>query len=248
MRNAFLPPEIVESLADDAETLAWVHSRELAPSMLSELRAIGFPDNLALLPNGSRTKEAWAAMRSALGPLPPDGQEQAFDQLAADYAAIYLTAAYGVSPCESAWFDDDHLVFQDAMFQLRDIYRLAGLGAADWRRRSEDHLVLQLAYISHAVRSAVNVDDWRGIARVMDEHLLRWLPEFAARIAHRCETAFYAGLAVLTIAWCDEFRDLIAAQLGEPRPSHEEIELRLKPARQADAMPLNFMPGIGPTV
>jgi TorA maturation chaperone TorD len=248
MRHALLQSRIGESLADDAEMLAWIHSREIAPSMLLELRAIGFPDNLALLPNGSRAKEAWTAMRSAIGPLPQDGQEQAFDQLAADYAAIYLTAAYGVSPCESAWFDDDHLVCQDAMFQLREIYRAAGLCAADWRRRPDDHLVLQLAYISHAVRSVKNLDDWRGIARVMDEHLLRWLPEFAARIAHRCETAFYAGLAVLTIAWCDEFRDLIAAQLDEPRPSREEIELRLQPARHADAVPLNFMPGIGPTV
>jgi TorA maturation chaperone TorD len=134
------------------------------------------------------------------------------------------------------------------MFQLREVYRAAGLGAADWRRRSDDHFVLQLAYISHALRGAKAVDDWRGIAQVMDEHLLRWLPEFAARIASRCDTAFYAGLAVLTVAWCEEFRDLVAMKLGEPRPSCEEIELRLNPKPQAVPIPIHFVPSIGPAV
>ncbi|MBK9595928.1 MAG: molecular chaperone TorD family protein [Rhodocyclales bacterium] len=169
--------------------------------------------------------------------------ENAFDRLAADYAAIYLTAAYGASPCESAWIDEDHLVCQDAMFQLREIYLSAGLAAADWRRRSDDHLVLQLAYLSHAARSAETVAEWRSIARFMDEHLLRWLPDFAARVSCRCESAFYAGLAVLTHAWCDEFRDLLAAQLGEPRPGREEVELRMKPSRATESAPIAFRAG-----
>ncbi len=248
MTFVLLPPEIVESLADDAETLALIHSSELSPSMLTELRSIGFPDNLGLLPAGPSAAEAWTAMRCALDLLKADADATEFDRLAADYASIYLTSGYGVSPCESTWFDDDHLICQDAMFQLREVYRAAGLGAADWRRRSDDHFVLQLAYISHALRNAKAVGDWRGIAQVMDEHLLRWLPEFAARIAHRCDTAFYAGLAVLTAAWCEEFRDMIAEQLGEPRPSREEIELRLNPKPQAVPIPIHFVPSVGPVV
>jgi hypothetical protein len=127
MTFVLLPPEIVESLADDAETLALIHSSELSPSMLTELRSIGFPDNLGLLPAGPSAAEAWTAMRCALDLLKADADATEFDRLAADYASIYLTSGYGVSPCESTWFDDDHLICQDAMFQLREVYRAAGL-------------------------------------------------------------------------------------------------------------------------
>jgi hypothetical protein len=32
------------------------------------------------------------------------------------FRRIYLTGAFGASPCESYWLSDDHLVCQDAMF------------------------------------------------------------------------------------------------------------------------------------
>ncbi|MDP1651325.1 MAG: molecular chaperone TorD family protein [Rhodocyclaceae bacterium] len=248
MTEALFLNDIVEALADDAQTLALIHNGELTAGVFAELRAIGFPDNLALLPSGERSREAWRVMADALAG-PPAGLDAAeLDRLAADFAAIYLTAAYGASPYESAWTDEDHLVCQESMFQLRDIYQAAGLAAADWRRRADDHLVLQLAFIAHATRQAATADDWRLLAKVMDEHLLRWLADFCAAVVKRCDTQFYAGLAMVTTAWCDGFRDLLATHLGEPRPSREEIEARLKPARAVQAEPIHFVPALGPTV
>jgi TorA maturation chaperone TorD len=248
MSEPLFAPDIIEGLADDAETLALIADREVSVEMLAGLREIGFPGNLALLPSDERSDEAWRVMADALAGLPTDLDAAELDRLAADFAAIYLTAAYGASPCESAWTDEDHLVCQESMFQLRDIYQAAGLAAADWRRRADDHLVLQLAFIAHATRRAATTEDWRLLAKVMDEHLLRWLPDFCATVVRRCDTQFYAGLAMVTTAWCDGFRDLIAAQLGEARPSREEIEERLKPSRAAEAEPLHFVPVLGPTV
>jgi TorA maturation chaperone TorD len=248
MIDSLLPADIAEALSEDAETLALIHDRELTPELLKGLRATGFPGNLVLLPSTDGARKAWQAMTAALEQMPAIPDRAELDGLDADFAAIYLTAAYGVSPCESTWIDEDHLVCQEAMFQLRGIYQAAGLAAKDWRRRSDDHLVLQLAYIAHALRCAAGVEDWRSIGKIMDEHLLRWLPDFASRTAMRCETAFYAGLAVLTNAWCEEFRDLLADALGEPRPSREEVELRMKPAAAVQAVPVAFMPGVGPTI
>lgn len=248
MKNLIFPVDIAEALSEDAETLALVHDRELTPALLKGLRATGFPGNLVLLPSNDGARTAWQAMAAALEGMPAIPDRSEFDRLDADFAAIYLTAAYGASPCESTWIDEDHLVCQEAMFQMREIYQSAGLAAADWRRRSDDHLVLQLAYLAHALRCAAGVEDWRSIAKVMDEHLLRWLPDFSSRIAMRCDTAFYAGLVVLTSAWCEEFRDLLADRLGEPRPSREEVELRMKPMVAPQAVPVAFMPGVGPTI
>jgi TorA maturation chaperone TorD len=44
---------------------------------------------------------------------------------------------------------------------------------------------------------------------MMDEHLLRWLPDFAGRLAQRAELPFYAALAQLTLAWCNALHRLL---------------------------------------
>ena len=235
--------EMAEALADDAEALAALHDRELNAELLATLRNIGFPDNLGLLPAGARSMEAWRLMSAGL-PLAPDATT--LDQLAVDYAAIYLTGAYGASPCESVWTDDDHLACQAAMFALREIYAAAGLVAEDWRRRPDDHLVLQLLYIARTLRCATGTEALQRLAAMMDEHLLRWLPDFAERVTSRCETPFYAVLAGLTFAWCEQLRELIAERLGEPRLTRKDIEARVKPQR-VESAPLAYMPGTSPS-
>jgi TorA maturation chaperone TorD len=242
------PRDIAAALADDAETLAMIHDRELAAAFVEVLRSIRFPGNLVLLPVTASAREAWQIMQTALDELPAQIDSQDLDALAADFAAIYLTAAYGASPCESAWTDEDHLLCQDSMFQLRAIYSASGLAAKDWRRRPDDHLVLQLAYLAHAMRRASHPDHWRELAKVMDEHLLRWLPDFCRRIAACCATPLYAGLALVTHEWADGLRNLLAERLAEPRPTREEIELRLRPQQTSCPVPQAFVPGVGPTI
>jgi TorA maturation chaperone TorD len=238
-----LTGEMASALAEDAEALAALHDRELTAVTIAALRDVGFPHNFGLLPAGEHSIEAWRLMAAALEETDPG----ALDQLAVDYAAIYLTGAYGASPCESVWTDDDHLACQDAMFSLREIYAAAGLAAEDWRRRPDDHLVLQLLYIAHALRRSGGPEELRRLAAMLDEHLLRWLPDFATRVAARAETPFFAVLGRLTFAWCEQLRDLLAESLGEARPTREEIEARLKLQRRVEAAPLAYMPGAAPS-
>lgn len=243
-----MSPDIAEAIADDAEMLAVLHDRELTAETVAALREAGFPSCLGLMPSTPEAVEAWRAMEEGLASLPASPGPGDLDLLASEYAAIYLTGAYGASPYESVWTDDDHLMCQRAMFEWRDLHAAAGLAAADWRQRPDDHLVLQLLYLAHALRRAATAEfenDWESLARTLDEHTLRWLPEFAARVAARSESPFYAGLAILTAAWADILRDLIAAQLGEPRPSREEIEARLAAARSPaeEVQPVAFLPG-----
>ncbi|MDP1651318.1 MAG: molecular chaperone TorD family protein [Rhodocyclaceae bacterium] len=234
-----------EVIAEDAESLAALHDRELTPDLLAALHDAKFPACLGLMPATSAVAAAWRTMADGLASLSAAPDAAVFDDLAVEYAAIYLTGAYGASPCESVWTDDDHLVCQDAMFQLRDIYAAAGLAATDWRHRPDDHLVLQLLYVAHAARATTTRAQMRNLADMLDMHLLRWLPGFAARVAARSSSQFYAGLAVLTVAWLDTLRDLLVVQLGEPRPSRAAIEERLHPRREieTEAVPMQFIPG-----
>ncbi len=236
------------AIADDAEALAALHDCELTPAMAQALREAHFPDNLGLMPANEVARAAWLAMAEGVARLPQNvDDDSAWDNLAAEYAAIYLTGAYGVSPYESVWTDDDHLTCQAAMFELRAIYRQAGLIATDWRKRPDDHLALQLLYIAHAARHAYRVDDWRALATMLDEHLLRWIGNFASRLVVRSPSPFYVGLAVLTSSWLDTLRDLLSEALHEPRPSPAEIEERLLARRKIgiELQPLYFVPGAG---
>lgn len=237
-------PDLADAIADDAASLAALHDRELTADTIAALKTVGFPANMGLLPATAAAQAAWQSMAAATAALPGAPTAAELDALAAEYAAVYLTGAYGASPCESAWLDEDRLHCQAPMFALRQIYAQAGLAAADWRRRPDDHLVLQLLYLAHAVRRADA--DPHALAQVLDAHLLRWLPQFAARVASRAAQPFHAGLAALTAAWCEGLRDLVAEHLGEPRPTVEQLEARLRKPPPADAAPLVYMPGAGP--
>ena len=238
-----LDAEVAAALAEDVATLALLHDAELTPSVLAELKQVGFPGNLGLSPVGETSLTSFEMMRMAVSSLPTDAA--ALDELAADFAAIYLTGSFGASPCESYWLSDDHLVCQDAMFDLRALYAEQGLAVPDWRKRPDDHLVFQLQFLARRFDAAVTPDDWRSIAGFLDYHLLRWLPDFAGRVADRCNMLFYAALALLTDAWLQQLRDLIADHLGEPRLSREEIEASRGSQREAEpvAVPIAFMPG-----
>ena len=235
------------TIAEDAESLAALHDRELTTDLITALHEADFPDCLGLLPASGEATAAWRMMARALAQLPYLTDTPKLDELAAEYAAIYLTGAYGTSPCESVWTDDDHLICQAAMFQLRALYAASGLATPDWRQRPDDHLVLQLLYIAHVARTATTADHWRALANMLDEHPLRWITAFAGRVATRSSGQFYAALAVLTATWLDTLRDLIARHLGEPRPSREEIEARLRLTGSPVEQPVAFMPGCGPS-
>jgi TorA maturation chaperone TorD len=242
-------PTFGAAVAEDAEALAALHDRELTAEMLAALHEAHFPDCLGLLPATASATEAWRTMRNTLALLPSRPDARLLDELAAEYAAIYLTNAYGASPLESVWLDEDHLTCQDAMFQLREIYAAAGLATTDWRQRPDDHLVLQLLYVAHAARRAATPADWRALARMLDEHLLRWIDNFAAHIAlHTRHPHLYTAIAILTTDWLDTLRELLAMQLNEPRPSRAEIEARLRPATVTEEQPVAFVPGsLGPS-
>lgn len=245
-----LTPEVAVALADDAITLAVLQDKEISSSLLNGLSLLGFPDNLAMLPIGQASQQTYELMRAAVSGLPAEPPASFLDELAADFAAIYLTGAYGASPSESFWLSDDHLVCQEAMFDLRALYAASGLATPNWRMRPDDHLVFQLQFVARRLELAVSDNDWRSLARFLDHHLLRWLPDFSSRIAARCDTAFYGALVILTNSWCQQLRDLIADMLDEVRPSQEEIEEQLRAQRGAMPAPepVHFVPGMhGPS-
>jgi TorA maturation chaperone TorD len=232
------------AVAHDVLALALLHNEELSSDMISKLAAEEFPLCLQLELISDKGREATQLLQEGVRLIAQNTDSAMLDELAADYAGVYLTHALRASPYESVWIDEEGLAMQEPMFQIREAYRRHGLGVRDWRKRSDDHLVLQMQFVAHLFEKHDNLGE---VADFLDEHLLRWLPDFASIIASRSATPFYAGLGIYTAAYMDEVRDLLAEILDQPRPAPEEIERRLKPAPSV-ALPVpQFVPGSAPS-
>lgn len=225
------------AVAEDLEALALLHHTEPTGELLADLKAVEFPENLALKLSARESTELLAG---ALTEMPTPLDAATLDNLAVDYAAIYLSHSLSASPCESVWLDEEHLACQDAMFEVREWYKRFDLSAENWRTRSDDHLVLQLLFIAHLLKKNAGHD----AAAFMDAHLLRWLTRFAQRVATRCATQYFAGLAVLTGVYCEELRDLLVELLECPRKPPEEKVKSTEPELTCGSA---FMPGQAPS-
>lgn len=232
------------AVAHDLLALALLHNEELSSDMISKLDAVEFPLCLQLELISDKGREATQLFQEGVNLIAQNTDSAMLDELAADYSGIYLTHALRASPYESVWIDEEGLAMQEPMFQIREAYRRHGLSARDWRKRSDDHLVLQMQFVAHLFEKH---DDLGEAANFLDEHLLRWLPDFATIIASRSATPFYAGLSIYTAAYMDEVRDLLARILDKPRPTPEEIEQRLKPKPTVTLPDAEFVPGSAPS-
>jgi len=235
-------------VAEDFKVLATLHEHEPEAALLKELKELNFPYGLTLLMDSKPATEAMALMHKSLSDLPEDPSESILDELAADYASIYLNHNIGVSPEESVWLDEHNLICQESMFQVRSWYERYNLVIPDWRLRPDDHLVYELQFIAWLLDHDHQPETLEQVAIFMDEHLLRWLGNFASGVLSRCDTLYFAGSAALTAAYCEELRDILAIELQQPRPSVEEIEERMQIKPPVQEVPVKFMPGIGPAV
>ena len=245
-------PELLHAIrkhvSEDLQLLATLHDREPEAALIAELKAMGFPSCLTLLPTTGPATEAIALVQHALLALPDAPDQATLDDLAADYASIYLNHNIGASAEESVWVDEDSLMCQLSMFQVRTWYESFGLGIPDWRQRPDDHLVYELQFIAWMLNQDDEIETLEQVATFMDEHLLRWLGNFGERVAARCDTPYFAGVCALTAVYCEELRDILAELTQQPRPSREEIDKRMKPRQPVEEVPVTFTPGVGPVV
>jgi len=230
----------LEAAADRLDVLIRLHDREVDAELLEGLRAADVATwfgELLATPEGS---EAAAALGAALQALPAPVSDAQLDDLAAEYADVYLTHGYRVSPSGSVWLTEDHLERQMPMFEVRDWYAHYDITVPDWRVRADDHLVHELQFLSFLLRrnSQVSACD---AARFLDLHILPWMPEFLAQGRPRLQQPLYRALFELTGAMLEELRDRLQDITGlerEARPGMPASGERVPEEETA------FVPGV----
>ncbi|MCL2874905.1 MAG: molecular chaperone TorD family protein [Betaproteobacteria bacterium] len=211
--------------AEDLRTLAWLHVAERSPRVLSELHTSGFPASLMLVPQDDPWLCCMDRALATLAGTPCDDESAELpasseDDLAADFAAIYLTHALRASPYESVWRDEDHLMLQEPTFAVRAFYRRHGLQATDWRLRADDHLATELEFVSLLLERG----ELKEAAHFLNSHLMTWLPSFASRVAQRAATPFYAALAGLTLVACEHCLAQLPSAAADTGPNLRDGE------------------------
>ncbi|MDM8546418.1 TorD/DmsD family molecular chaperone [Candidatus Venteria ishoeyi] len=206
-----------DSILADVNLLVLLHDSEPKADLLKSLQQFSFPHHLGLQFVDKTQHQCLDFMAEALAELKQPVTQNQLDELAADFAAIYLNHAIQASPCESVWLDEEGLMRQQPMFQVRDWYKQYGLQVENWRLRPDDHLVCQLQFISYLLSQDDATENLRQIAQFLDEHLLLWIKDFASRVSQRAATAYYAGLALLTASYLEQLRDVLEALLDMPR-------------------------------
>lgn len=202
------------ALAEDLLVLIRLHDREPDAAMLAALREQDPDEWFSLTLSGPKWEDARGHLREGLAAIAAEPGPADLDDLAAEFAAIYLTFAYRAAPTESVWRDEDGLERQAPMFAVREWYRRHGLTVADWRDRSDDHLVNELLFLAALLRDAEGQGGLREAALFLREHILVWVPAFAGRVAARCRVQFYASAALATCVYLQRLGGMLGLCTG----------------------------------
>lgn len=141
-------------------------------------------------------------------------------ELASDYARCFLGMhSDPVSPFESVWVSDAHLMMQEPRDEVLEMYRSEGVDVADSFKLPEDHIAIEfefMALLCRRVLDALEENDPVALELAIEkqkaflrDHLAPWVPDFCEKLRLRSTTAFYKELAHLAQSLIEsDLRDL----------------------------------------
>lgn len=203
--------------AEAIDLIVRLHDREPDAVLIAGLMANPLSDWLTAFMSDETPRLFDEAVASLPDPLPQD----VLDDLAAEYADIFLTHGYRASPNGSVWLTEDRIERQEPMFEARSWYEHYHVKVPDWRTRADDHLVHELQFVSHLLRLGTD-SAAADAARFMDKNLLPWLPQFAGQVLKLCRHRYFAGTMELTVVFMEKLRGLLETITGVTQPVRED--------------------------
>lgn len=123
-------------------------------------------------------------------------------QVQREYALLFLLPN-GVHPCESIYLDFSKLMRGKPWHDVREFYRKNGLAAAEEEHHPEDHIAVELGFMSMApfTQDAFETSALSEQKKFMDEHLLLWGFDLAESIISHPSASFYRITGELLYEW-----------------------------------------------
>jgi anaerobic sulfite reductase subunit A len=131
------------------------------------------------------------------------------ERLAVDYANLFLAVGkHPAHPYESVYLSAEHLLMQEQRDQVLKIYREHGVDKVEDFPEPEDHVAIELQFmglLSARITEALKQDDIERARELLetqtdflDEHLMKWVPDFCEDILKGAKYEFYRGIAKVT--------------------------------------------------
>ena len=125
-------------------------------------------------------------------------------------------------PWESAYANEERLLFQEQTVAVRKVFRAYGFANPGAPMEPDDHIGLELDFMYRTCCLAMETSSAADLATIcrdqlsfVKEHLLTWVPAFAADVAGGARTGFYRGMAHMLHGFLLIDRSLLAELLQE---------------------------------
>lgn len=107
-------------------------------------------------------------------------------------------------PWESVYRNEKRLVFDEATMDVRRWYQRYGLRAPRLNIEPDDHISLELEFLSRLLVMGLNTEDENAAQNLYNahdefcrQHLLVWASQFFLVVMKRADTNFYRGVGML---------------------------------------------------
>lgn len=131
---------------------------------------------------------------------------EGYDRLHWDYTRLFIGPySLPAPPWESVYLNKDKLLFQEETRRVRLAYLKYAFLPKHYQQEADDHLGLeldfmyQLANLTLEKGAAGDQDGFKELLRdqgdFLKQHLLLWVPAFAANVRASADTGFYQGMA-----------------------------------------------------
>ena len=136
--------------------------------------------------------------------------QETFLDIQAEYTRLFIGAGRVLAPVwESVYFNEARMVFQEQTQQVRQWYRRFGLEPEKLHAEPDDHIGLEMGFISHLAKLALKAIDQSDDDKLeellaaqrqfLTEHLLLWGPSWCSLVEENARSDFYLGLGRLTL-------------------------------------------------
>jgi TorA maturation chaperone TorD len=200
--------------------LSKIYEKEVTVDLLKQLTRPEFVSQLNTMGEGEGFNLLSSYLKSAAG----RDLQQIRLELAVEYAKLFLGLGAGIyHPSESAYTTSTHFIMQQPRDSVMAEYRKALVDKVKGFPEPEDHVAMELQFMAHlcgkteeAVKSGQNVDAKNLLEsqrNFMNNHLMIWVPKFAADVIKATTVDFYKAIAQITAGFLEvdkeAIRDLI---------------------------------------
>jgi len=151
--------------------------------------------------------------------LHTDDNSEKIKQLKEEYSRLFVGPNALPAPLwESVYLSREHLLFDEVTLAVRKCYRQYGLSFIRESSEPDDHIVIELEFLSYLIQKTLESDDVAAKKELLDDqysfiinHLLKWCPLFCEALSNSTSFKLYQGAAMLLTEYLNLEKELIPA-------------------------------------